>query len=175
MKTEIKMPKLISEAFWTLMNCSRPPRPSPVSYSLSNEITTAAPNSSNTTETVVDVGIPIELKKSSKRISVIRTARKMMMISSKKKSSGLKIPFLATSMRPEENTAPTNTPRPATIRIVRMGTALEPMAEFKKFTASLLTPTTKSAMAKRNKRTIREIYSVSIPKNQPQKCCFSSI
>jgi hypothetical protein len=94
------------------------------------------------------------------------------MISSKKKSSGLKIPFLATSMRPEENTAPTKTPKPATTRIVRIGTALEPIAEFRKFTASLLTPTTRSAIARRNKRIIREIYSVSIPKIKSKNAPF---
>ena len=120
-------------------------------------MTTAAPSNSKTTETVVEVGIPMELKKSSRRISVIKTAKKIMMISSKKKSSGLKIPFRATSIKPEENTAPTKTPKPATIKIVRIGTAFDPIAEFKKFTASLLTPTTRSAMASKNRRTMRDM------------------
>ncbi len=48
-----------------------------------SDIATAAPNNSNTMETVVDVGIPRVLKKSNNRISVIITAMKMNIISSK--------------------------------------------------------------------------------------------
>ena len=109
---------------------------------------TAAPSNSNTMETVVDVGMPTELKKSNKRMSVIITAMKMIMISLNINSPGLKIPFLATSIIPLENMAPIAIPKLATIMIVLKEMALEPMAEFKKFTASLLTPTTKSAIAK---------------------------
>ena len=47
------------------------------------DITTAAPNNSNTIETVVEVGIPSVLKKSSSKMSVIITAIKMIMISLK--------------------------------------------------------------------------------------------
>ncbi len=46
-------------------------------------MTTAAPNNSKTMETVVEVGSPIVLKKSNNSISVIITAIKMKMISSK--------------------------------------------------------------------------------------------
>ena len=49
---------------------------------------TAAPSSSNTIDTVVEVGIPKVLKRSSKMMSVSITARKMTMISSKTKASG---------------------------------------------------------------------------------------
>ena len=73
----------------------------------------------------------------------------MIMISEKKNMSGLKIPFLATSIIPLEKTAPTATPKLANIIIFLTDIALDPNAEFKKLTASLLTPTTKSPMAKR--------------------------
>ena len=69
-------------------------------------------------------------------------------------SWGLKIPLRATSIIPLENTAPIATPKLATIIIVLKETAFEPIAEFKKFTASLLTPTTKSATAKTAKAII---------------------
>ena len=85
---------------------------------LINETATAAPNSSNTIETVVDVGIPRVLKKSNNNMSVIITAIKIIIISEKKNISGLNIPFLATSIIPLEKTAPTAIPRPATIIMV---------------------------------------------------------
>ncbi|CAI8212111.1 MAG: Uncharacterised protein [Flavobacteriaceae bacterium] len=54
----------------------------------------------------------------------------------------------ATSIIPLDDIAPKAIPKLATIMMVLKETAFEPMAEFKKFTASLLTPTTKSAIAK---------------------------
>jgi hypothetical protein len=48
---------------------------------------------------------------------------------------------------PLEKVAPTRTPALAIIMIIHMGATLEPIAEFKKFTASLLTPTIKSDTA----------------------------
>ena len=50
-------------------------------------------------------------------------------------------------MSPLEKIAPAATPKLAIIITVVKLMALDPMAEFKKFTASLLTPTTKSAVA----------------------------
>jgi hypothetical protein len=44
--------------------------------------------------------------------------------------------------------APKATPTEATIMIDRNEMTFDPIAEFKKFTASLLTPTTRSAIAK---------------------------
>ena len=76
------------------------------------------------------------------------TAMKIIMISSKKKAPGLKIPFRATSIMPLEKTAPIKTPRLATIIMVRKEITLEPMAELRKLIASLLTPTTMSAIAR---------------------------
>ena len=113
-----------------------------------NDTATAAPKSSKTIDTVVDVGIPRVLKKSRSKMSVIITAMKMIMISEKKNMSGLKIPFLATSIIPLEKTAPTATPKLASIIIFLTESAFDPRAEFKKLTASLLTPTTKSPIAR---------------------------
>src|SRR5690606_27974889 len=113
-------------------------------------------------ETVVEVGMPTVLKKSNNRISVIITAMKIIMISLNMNSLGLKIPDLATSIIPLENTAPKPTPTLATIMMVLSEIAFEPIAEFKKFTASLLTPTTKSAIAKMARAIIMYKYILSI-------------
>ena len=80
-------------------------------------------------------------------ISVIITAIKIIIISLNINSPGLKIPFLATSIIPLENTHPTKTPILATIISVLNDKTFEPIAEFRKFTASLLTPTIRSANA----------------------------
>ena len=98
-------------------------------------------------ETVVEVGNPHELNRSRIRMSVIITAKKIIIISSKKNASGLKIPFLAISIIPLEETAPTATPILARIIIFLNEITFEPIAEFKKLTASLLTPTIKSLIA----------------------------
>ena len=113
------------------------------------DITTAAPNNSKTIDTVVEVGRPHELNKSNIRISVIITDKKIIIISLKKKASGLKIPFLAISIIPLEDNAPTATPRLASIIIFLNEITLDPIAEFRKFTASLLTPTIKSLTARK--------------------------
>ena len=110
-------------------------------------IATEAPNNSKTIDTVVEVGIPIVLKKSNNKISVIITAMKIIIISLNINSPGLKIPFLATSIIPLENTHPINIPILATIIIVLNDKTFDPIAEFKKLTASLLTPTIRSASA----------------------------
>ena len=81
-------------------------------------------------------------------MSDIITAKKIIITSLKLNMLGTKIPLLAISIIPLENIAPTSTPRLATIMVVLNETAFEPTAEFKKFTASLLTPTTKSITAK---------------------------
>ena len=121
---------------------------------LINETATAAPNNSKTMETVVDVGRPRVLKKSNNSMSVIITAIKIIMISEKNNISGLKIPFLATSIIPLEKTEPTNTPRLASIIIFLTEIAFEPRAEVNILTASLLTPTTRSPIANKARATI---------------------
>ncbi len=70
------------------------------------------------------------------------------MISSKKKALGLNIPLRATSIIPLEETAPKAIPKLAKIIMFLYEIAFEPIAEFRKFTASLLTPTTRSPIAR---------------------------
>src|SRR5690606_41343725 len=79
---------------------------------------TAAPNNSNTMDTVVEVGIPRVLKKSNNRMSVIITAIKIIMISLNMNSLGIKIPFLATSIIPLEKAAPIKIPEQAITSMV---------------------------------------------------------
>ena len=64
-----------------------------------------------------------------------------------------------TSIIPLLKAAPANTPTAAIVTIVLYFATRAPMAEFRKFTASLLTPTTRSDTA----RTIRNI---TIPRNK---------
>ncbi len=71
----------------------------------------------------------------------------MVMISAKENMAGLKIPFLAISIIPLDDKAPTKIPTAATVKIVFFLATLDPNAEFKKLTASLLTPTTRSETA----------------------------
>ena len=59
---------------------------------------------------------------------------------------------------PLEKTAPTKTPKLAIIIIFLKEITFEPIAEFKKFTASLLTPTTRS-------NTARAPKAITIKKN----------
>jgi len=119
------------------------------------ETATAAPGNQKTIETVVDVGIPKVLKRSSRITSVIITARKMIIISLKKNMSGWKIPLRATSIMPFEKVAPTITPRLAIKNMAHLGAAFEPIAELRKCTASLLTPTIRSEIASANNTTTR--------------------
>ncbi|CAI8272360.1 MAG: Uncharacterised protein [Flavobacteriia bacterium] len=84
---------------------------------------------------------------SSRRMSVIITARKITINSSIVKREGVKMPLRATSIIPLEKTAPRNIPTLAMISTVRIEATFEPMAEFRKFTASLLTPTIRSTTA----------------------------
>ena len=108
----------------------------------------AAPKSSKIIDTVVEVGKHAELKRFNRRTSEIITEAKISIISSKEKSSGKSMPFLATSIIPEEKVAPKNTPMEATAIIRYSGAILVPTAEFKKLAASLLTPTKRSKVAK---------------------------
>ena len=112
-----------------------------------------APRSSNTMDTVVEVGIPRELKTSRSMISVTITARKIYMSSLNANCSGLKIPCRAMSIMPLLMMAPRNTPVAATKMMVLNLATLAPIAELRKLTASLLTPTQRSEMA-RMKRNI---------------------
>ena len=63
------------------------------------------------------------------------------------------IPLRATSIIPLENTAPTRIQTAATAIITRNDATLEPIAELRKFTASLLTPTIRSDAASKKRIT----------------------
>lgn len=106
-----------------------------------------APSSSNIIDTVVDVGSPIVLNASSKKMSVSITERKIIITFSSEKYSGLKMPSLAISIMPADESAPTKIPAVAIHIIVRKGATLEPIAELRKFTASLPIPTIRSDTA----------------------------
>ena len=86
------------------------------------------------------------------------TATKTSMILSKVKKLGTKMPFRATSIMPSEEIAPAKTPMDAMISMVRKEATLEPIAEFKKFAASLLTPTVRSIIAKQKSRNTSNSY-----------------
>ena len=72
------------------------------------------------------------------------------------------MPLRATSIIPLEKTAPIKIPTLATIIIVLNEITFEPMAEFKKLIASLLTPTTISSTARIVKAIIINKYMLSI-------------
>ena len=58
------------------------------------------------------------------------------------------MPLRATSIIPLEVMTPMRMPAVATSRMTRIEAALEPMAELRKFTASLVTPTKRPDMAR---------------------------
>ena len=80
-------------------------------------------------------------------MSVTMTAKKMIMISEKVNICGLNTPERAISIMPEEKVAPSMTPIEATNIVVLNEAIRQPSAEFKKLTASLLTPTKRSNAA----------------------------
>ena len=76
----------------------------------------------------------------------------MVITCEKEKYCGLNTPWRAMSIMPLLIVAPKNTPMAATVTMVRNLAALEPMAEFIKLTASLLTPTHRSDAASTKSR-----------------------
>ena len=160
--TEMRMPDTMARAFWLLMKSpSWESRMSEVEI-LMRAAATAPPSSSKTMDTVVEVGRPMELKASSSRTSVIITAKKMMMISLKVNISGLKTPLRAISIMPLEKVEPSR-PMLATTMMTLKLAMREPMAELRKLTASLLTPTKRSTAASmaRNTSMSRKMLSTS--------------
>ena len=157
------MPDTMARAFWLLMKSpSWESRMSEVEI-LMRAAATAPPSSSKTMDTVVEVGRPMELKASSSRTSVIITAKKMMMISLKVNISGLKTPLRAISIMLLEKVEPSSTPMLATTMMTLKLAMREPMAELRKLTASLLTPTKRSTAARmaRNTSMSRKMLSTS--------------
>ena len=62
------------------------------------------------------------------------------------------MPWRATSIMPEDITAPSITPTEAIMRMVRNDATRAPTADCKKLTASLLTPTNKSKTARQSRK-----------------------
>ena len=76
------MAMMTDSALSVLIRSPRPKSPL-LPYTLINARANVPPNSSNTMETVVEVGIPMVLNTSSKTTSVSMTASRMVMISAK--------------------------------------------------------------------------------------------
>ncbi len=72
------------------------------------------------------------------------------------------MPWRAMSIIPLLIAAPINTPMAATIITRLKEAAREPIAEFRKFTASLLTPTDRSNTASKNKKITTQRNNISI-------------
>ena len=145
-------------AFSVLSSCPRSSELSPAIFSSARM--KVPPSSSNTSDTVVLVGMPSELNTSSSTTSVTITARKMQNSSSNENIAGWKMPWRAMSIMPLLSVAPTNTPTEATIRMLRKRDTRAPIAELRKLTASLLTPTHRSKMASMNRKQIRHRYII---------------
>jgi hypothetical protein len=79
---------------------------------------------------------------------------KIIMMFQKLNISGLKIPFLATSIMPLDVSAHSSIQILAMMRIVFFEDTFDHIAEFKKFTASFATPTIRSSTAKTKRMTI---------------------
>ena len=113
----------------------------------------APPSSSNTSDTVVEVGMPSELNTSSTMTSVTMTARNSTITSLMAYWLGVIMPWRATSIMPDDITAPMMTPHEATSRMVRKVATRAPTADCMKLTASLLTPTNRSKNARQSRNT----------------------
>ena len=72
------------------------------------------------------------------------------------------MPWRAISIIPLLIAAPINTPIDATISTRLNDAAFDPIAEFRKLTASLLTPTDRSNTASRNRKITTQRNSISI-------------
>ena len=113
-----------------------------------------APNRPNTSVTVDDVGSPRSLNRSSTMMLVATTAMNTIITSRNEKLSGCMMPWRATSIIPADMSAPVSTPIDAMTRMVLNVPALAPIADDKKLTASLLTPTNRPNAAKISMNTV---------------------
>ena len=117
------------------------------------ETAIADPNKQKINDTVVEVGRPHVLYRSSRMVFANITPRYNIITSWKVNSDGSNIPLRATSIMPLEVTAPMMIPIEATNKMTFLGAAFDPIAELRKLTASFVTPTNKPATA-RTPRTI---------------------
>jgi hypothetical protein len=95
----------------------------------------------------------VNLKTIKYQIGVTITAKNTIITSWKEKWDGNIIPCLVTSIIPDDMVAPRSTPNDATINTTLKVATLAPIADCKKFTASLLTPTKRSKTAKQSRKT----------------------
>ena len=161
--TETKMATMTDKALSVL---SRSPKVSDGSPAILMQASMKVPpRSSKTSETVVEVGMPSELKMSRMMTSVTITARKMVITCSKEKLAGVMMPCLAMSIMPDAMPAPKRTPKDATRSTVRNVDTLAPTADCRKLTASLLTPTKRSKTARHSKKITIIKYRDSIVLN----------
>lgn len=82
------------------------------------------------------------------------------------------MPCRAMSIIPLLIAAPINTPIAAIVMIVRKEAALAPIAEFKKLTASLLTPTERSKIANKKRKITIPKKTISI--NRIFRICIAN-
>ena len=125
---------------------------------LNSATATAAPSNSNTSDTVVEVGRPKVLNKSSRITSVSITARKRIITPWKLNCAGINTPLRAISIIPPEREAPSTMPTAATASTTLRRAALQPTAEFRKLAASFDTPTTRSNTASKSRMPNIAIY-----------------
>ena len=92
MATDKKIPKITDKAFSVFINSAKPKVPVSSNAIFSKARINVPPSNSKTIDTVVEVGIPNELKTSSSTTSVTMTARKMHIKSLKENICGWKIP-----------------------------------------------------------------------------------
>lgn len=121
--TEIRIPPMIAIALPVLiMSAIEAGSPSGIVTtepfeSLNTQMPTAAPSRPNTSETVVDVGMPSVLNRSSRITFVNITARNSSITSANVNICGWNTPLRATSIIPLEVMAPTMMPTDATVMI----------------------------------------------------------
>lgn len=87
MAMEMKMPPMMANAFPLLIYSARL-SPDPEVHTVNSETATAAPNSSNTNDTVVEVGKPKVLNRSKSTTSVSITVKKSIMMVGKVNLAG---------------------------------------------------------------------------------------
>ena len=157
--TEQKIPEMMVSDFELLIYSPRLRATSaPPSYMVNSATTTAAPSNSNTRDTVVEVGKPKVLNKSSRMTSVSITARNNIITPWKLNCDGINTPLRAISIIPPESDAPSTIPTAATASTTPRRAALQPTAEFRKLAASFDTPTTRSNTASKSRMPNIAIY-----------------
>lgn len=145
--TERNIPEIIKKALSVLIYSSTAFKSPCAPIVFIDAIANEAPKIENIIETVVEVGKPNVLNISKSRTSANITATNIAITSGYVNMCGLNKPFLATSIIPPESSTPISIPTLAKISIIWRGATFEPIAEFRKLTASFATPNIKSEIA----------------------------